>query len=144
MAWAGGCLLRCCGSVLGATCKATSSGAAQLHPPGKGIPAGCPCTGCISFWVDQTDLIKPGHKVSCYFLQFSRASTRNKRVFELRCSGWSGWEACWGMGQYARSVTAKGRHSSEAGLEDYPGKGKKEMVQAGWIEVCVLSNGIFE
>lgn len=44
------------------------------------------------------------------------------------------------MGQYAHSVTAKGRHSSEAGLADYPGKGKKEMVQAGWIEVCALSN----
>lgn len=41
-------------------------------------PLGCPSTECISFCLDQTDLIKATCRISCCFLQFSRARTRMK------------------------------------------------------------------
>lgn len=45
--------------------------------------------------------------------------------------------------QYALSVKVKGGSGSEVGMVVYPGGGEEEMVPAGWIEVCLLSNGGF-
>lgn len=41
-------------------------------------PLGCPSTECISFCLDQTDLIEASCRISCCFLRFSRARTRMK------------------------------------------------------------------
>lgn len=41
-------------------------------------PLGCPSTECIGFCLDQTDLRKATCRISCCFLQFSRARTRIK------------------------------------------------------------------
>lgn len=89
-------------------------------------PLGCPSAEGISFCLDQTNLIEAGHRVSCCFLQFSRASTRNKGVSELRCNRLQGCEAFWVMWQHVLGVNIKGGSGSKAGMVVCPGKGKEK------------------
>lgn len=44
------------------------------------------------------------------------------------------------MWHYALGVKDKGGSGSKVGMVVYPGGGEEEMVLAGWIEVCLLSN----
>lgn len=103
-------------------------GAPWLRPLGTGIPVS-PSTEGISFCLDQTDLIEAGHRVSCCFLQFSSASTRNKGVSESRCNRLQGCEAFWVTWQYVPRVNIKGGSGSKAGMVVCPGKGKEKWSQ---------------